>query len=247
MGRFFQKKRTRWLIVLLVAVDLLGGIGFSAAIFSSFFPTPLRAAGISVPFVLQAPHSKWVQPYEDACEEAVMVMLDAFVKGDTRDRLPADEADRRILQIVALEREVLGYDRNTSVATMIRLINEYFPFDAYAVRNPSVEQIKDEIDAGLPVVIPAWGKTLKKANPYFLQPGPTYHTILITGYDDAKQQFITQEPGVGRGRNFRYPYKTVIDGMADLKVGKDGWPIAGGERFALFVRKEKTQPVLPKE
>lgn len=240
MGRFFKKRRARWLIALLVAVDLLGGIGFSAAIFTSLFPTPLRAAGIAVPFVLQAPYSKWVQPYEDACEEAVIVMLDAFVKVDTRDRLPADEADQRILAIVALERKVLGYDRDTSVATMIGLINEYFTFEAYAVRNPSIEQVKAEIDAGLPVVIPAWGKTLKKANPYFSQPGPTYHTILITGYDDAKQQFITQEPGVGRGRNYRYSYKIVMDALADLKQDAKGRAVQGGERMALFIRKEKS-------
>ena len=239
MRRFFKKKRARWLIVLLVVADVLGGIGFSAAIFSSFFPAPLRAAGIAVPFVLQAPHSRWVQPYEDACEEAVIVMLDAFVKGDTRDRVPADEADQRILAIVALERKVLGYDKDTNVATMIRLINDYFPFEAYAVRNPSVEQIKAEIDAGLPVVIPAWGKTLKKANPYFSQPGPRYHTILVTGYDDAKQQFITQEPGVGRGRNYRYSYKIVMEAFGDLKQDAKGRAVQGGERMALFIRKEK--------
>lgn len=243
--RFFRKGRARWLIALLVAVDLLGGIGFSAVIFSSFFPTPLRAAGIAVPFVLQAPHSKWVQPYEDACEEAVMVMLDAWARGDTRDRIPADEADRRILKIVALEKEVLGYHRDTSVATMVQFINEYAPFGAYAVRNPSVEDIQAEIDAGRPVVIPVWGKILRKANQYFSQPGPTYHTILITGYDDAKQQFITQEPGVGRGRNYRYSYRIVMDALADLKQDAKGRPVQGGERMALFVRKDKASNTLP--
>lgn len=233
-----RKKRAWWIVGALLALDLAGGVGMSAAVFSYLFPTPLRAAGIAVPFVLQAPHSKWVQPYEDACEEAVMVMLDAWVQGDTRDRIPADEADARILEIVALEKEVLGYHRDTSIATMVQFINGYAPYGAYAVRSPSVDQIKAEIDAGRPVVVPVWGKTLMKVNPYFSRPGPTYHTILITGYDDAKQQFITQEPGVGRGRNFRYPYRIVIDGMADLKLGKNGEPVAGGERFALFVRKD---------
>lgn len=242
-----RKKRAWWVIAALITLDFAVGVGMSTAVFSYFFPTTLRAAGISVPFVLQAPQGKWIQPYEDACEEAVMVMLDAWAHGDTRDRIPADEADQRILEIVSLEREVLGYDRDTNIAAIARLINEYGTFEAYAVRNPSREDIKAEIDGGRPVVMPVWGKMLMKANPYFSRPGPTYHTILVTGYDDAKEQFIVQEPGVGRGRNFRYPYKTVMDGMADLKVGKDGRPVAGGERFVLFVRKEKAQPVLPKE
>ena len=236
-----RKKRAWWIVGALFALDLAGGVGISAASFSYFFPTPLRAAGIAVPFVLQAPYSKWVQPYEDACEEAVMVMLDAWARGDTRDRIPADEANRRILEIVALEREVLGYGKDTSIAEMIRLINEYGTFWAYAVRNPSIEDIKAEIDRGQPVAVPVWGKMLMKANPYFSRPGPTYHTILVTGYDDAKKQFIVQEPGVGRGRNYRYPYNVVMDGMADLKLGEDGRPVAGGERFALFVRLQKTQ------
>lgn len=199
-------------------------------------PASTRAAGIAVPFVLQAPHSRWIQPYEDACEEAVMVMLDAYFQQDTRDRMPANEADKRILDIVALERRVLGYDKDTNVGTIARLINEYFLFEAYVVRDPSLEQIKEQIDKGLPVVIPAWGRTLVKSNPYFKRPGPTYHTLLITGYDDAKQEFITQEPGVGRGRNFRYPYALLMGAIQDLLQDAKGRPIQGGERLVLFVR-----------
>ncbi len=198
-------------------------------------PESTRAAGIAVPFVLQAPHSRWVQPYEDACEEAVVVMLDAYFKHDTRDRMPANEADKRILDIVALERRVLGYDKDTNVGTIARLINEYFPFEARLVRDPSIEEIKEHIDQGLPVVIPAWGRTLKKGNPYFRRPGPTYHTLLITGYDDATQEFITQEPGVGRGRNYRYPYALLMSALADLLQDAKGRPIQGGERLAIFV------------
>jgi len=208
-------------------------------------PESTRAAGIAVPFVLQAPHSRWVQPYEDACEEAVMVMLDAYFKHDTRDRMPANEADKRILDIVALERRVLGYDKDTNAGTIMRLINEHFSFEAYLVRDPSIAVIKEQIDQGLPVVIPAWGRTLMKSNPYFTRPGPTYHTLLITGYDDTKQEFITQEPGVGRGRNFRYPYALLMSAMQDLVQDAKGRPIQGGERLAIFVVPGQGFPLAP--
>ena len=164
-----------------------------------------------------------------------MVMLDAYSKGDTRDRIPKEEANKRILDIVALEQRVLGYDKDTSVSTIMQLINEYFSFEAYLVRDPSIAEIKEQIDGGLPVVIPAWGRTLAKSNPYFKRPGPTYHTLLITGYDDRAQEFITQEPGVGRGRNFRYPYALLMSAFQDLKQDAKGRPIQGGERLAIFV------------
>ena len=227
--------------VVFFAVMLVMIIGIASLGNYLLGPELLRAAGISVPFVLQAPHSRWVQPYEDACEEAVIVMLDAFFRNDTRDKLPADEARTRILRIVELEQNVLGYDKDTSIATMIKLVNEHFDFGAYAVRNPSLEEIKAEIDRGFPAVIPVWGRALIKSNPYFRKPGPRYHTILITGYDDAKSEFVTQEPGVGRGRNFRYPYAALMGAMGDLMQNKKGTSVQGGERMMMFVRP------LPKE
>ena len=190
---------------------------------------------VAVPFVVQAPHANWQQPYQDACEEASIVMLDAFFDNDARKKMDAREADQKILELVRLERKVFGFDKDTDMAIMARIINTYYAFEARVVDDPSLNQIKQQIDAGNPVIVPIWGRDV--TNPYFTPPGPTYHTVLVSGYDDDSSQFITQEPGTRNGRNFRYGYKELMNALADWLPDERGLPIQGGPPRALFVRK----------
>lgn len=178
---------------------------------------------LSVPFVVQAPHANWEQPYQDACEESSIIMLHAYYQGDTRRKMPADEADQWIRDLVEVEKEILGYHRDTSLADMARIINDFFPFEARVVNAPTLESVKVEVDNGRPVVLPVWGRYLT-SNPHFSAPGPTYHTILIIGYDDARQQFITHESGTRHGAKFRYGYKEIMNSLQDFIPGADGKP-----------------------
>ncbi len=196
-----------------------------------------KTSAISIPFVVQAPHGNWAQPYQDACEEAAITMLDAYYEGARYEHMYAWKADKEILDLVALEREVLGYDRDTDLTTIALLIESYFSFDAFISEDPSLQSIKQQIDQGRPVVVPAWGRDL--VNPYFTPPGPTYHTIVVSGYDDEAQEFITQEPGTKRGRNFRYGYEDLMAAMSDFISDKKGLPMAGGPRRALFTSKTR--------
>ena len=177
---------------------------------------------LPVPFVVQAPHSNWEQPYQDACEESSITMMHAYYQGDTRSKMPADEADRWILDLVAIEKEILGYHRDTDLDDMARMINDFFPFEARVVDEPTLEQVKLEIDNLRPVVLPVWGRYLV-SNPHFTAPGPTYHTILI-GYDDARKQFITHESGTRHGKKFRYGYDEIMNSLQDFVPGKNGKP-----------------------
>ncbi|PIY92744.1 MAG: hypothetical protein COY70_01615, partial [Candidatus Magasanikbacteria bacterium CG_4_10_14_0_8_um_filter_42_12] len=42
---------------------------------------PPAILNLDVPFTSQAPESNWDQPWQDACEEATILMLDAYYKG----------------------------------------------------------------------------------------------------------------------------------------------------------------------
>ncbi len=186
---------------------------FSTVIILLFiaFPTTAWAKALSVPFTPQAPDGIWMDPWEDACEEATIAMVDAFY---AQKLITKDYAKNMIRRIIRLEMNLLGFHKDTNADQIVSTINNYFPWEARVVTNPTIEQIKAEIDAGQPMIVPVHGRSLK--NPYFRNGGPDYHTIVIAGYDDGKKEFIVEEPGTRRGLDFRYPYDRIMNAMHDF-------------------------------
>lgn len=177
-------------------------------------PEMLFAKQLTVPFTAQSPYGNWVQPWQDLCEEASIVMVDQFYQNKSMDKKRAKEL---LLDIFQIKNNTYGKSLDESAQKMTDLINNFFFFEAYIVENPTIEQIKEQVDLGRPVIIPASGKDLH--NPRFRQGGPRYHVLVISGYDDAAQTFITQEPGTSSGLDFRYPYGTIMDAIHDLTPG----------------------------
>lgn len=170
---------------------------------------------LPVPFTMQAPYSQWgVQPWEDACEESVTIMISRFYAGDRSQRLSKKLATNMIQHVVNLEEYLFGFNKDTNADQMVTIINNFLNWEARVVENPSVEAIKQEIDAGRPIIMPFYGKRVN--NPHFKNGGPDYHTAVIKGYDDATQDFITNEPGNGWGLDYRYSYDTLMDAMHDF-------------------------------
>jgi len=88
------------------------------------------------------------------------------------------------------------------------------------IDNPSVEEIKRHLVEKRPVIVPVAGRLL--GNPYFQTPGPVYHMLVIKGY--AGSQFIANDPGTKRGKDFLYDYDTIMEAMhdwneADINLG----------------------------
>lgn len=177
-------------------------------------PLPTSAATLAVPFTLQAPYSNWSQPWQDACEEAVTLMVDYFYAGKQTARIDKQTAHDELLKIVALENKSFGFDKDTNADQIVEIINNFFPWEAYVVEKPTVAAIRAEIDAGRPVIVPFHGRIVN--NPYFLNGGPDYHTAVIKGYNDTTQEFITHDPGIGRGLDYRYPYATLMNALHDF-------------------------------
>ena len=190
---------------------------FSSLILSLFFAPVVSAANLAIPFTLQAPHNNWVQPWADACEESVTVMVSEYYKSNPATRLTAATATLEMQKIINWENLEFGANKDTNAEQMAQIINTYLPWTATVVAYPTLYDIKSEIDAARPVIALAYGKGLK--NPYFRAPGPTYHTVVIKGYDDATHEFITHEPGVGRGLDYRYGYDTLMDALHDFVPG----------------------------
>ena len=63
---------------------------------SFIFAETLSAKNLPVPFTSQAPAGVWTQPWQDACEEAAIVMVDHFYRGYASRTIPKPDAAEAI-------------------------------------------------------------------------------------------------------------------------------------------------------
>lgn len=171
---------------------------------------------LAVPFSPQAPHANWDQPYQDACEEAAVIMVDHYLNGAS---LSVNQMDSEILKMVAWENSFFGSAKDTNIAETTQLVNNYYPnLQARAVYDITVQDIQKELGQGKAVVVLANGQLL--GNPYYTQPGPEKHALVIKGFTNGK--FITNDPGTRRGADFVYTTKKLFGAIVDYDGNKAG-------------------------
>lgn len=194
---------------------------------TSAIPNGLRLA---VPFLSQAPKKDWSALYEEACEEASVLMVDAYYR-DQKTNFAAEAGDKAIVDLVMFEAERLGADRvSVSVQEMADVVQAYFPaLQASVLPIHSAEDIKKQLAKGVPVIVPADGKTLE--NSHFRNGGPIYHMLLIKGYlPDGR--WITNDPGTQFGENFLYSEENLLSSIHDW----NGGDVANGAKVMLILR-----------
>ncbi|OGH71709.1 MAG: hypothetical protein A2921_02880 [Candidatus Magasanikbacteria bacterium RIFCSPLOWO2_01_FULL_43_20b] len=187
---------------------------------------------ISVPFTSQAPEKNWEQPWQDACEEAAVLMLDAYYKNYNLSPLFAKD---EILKIIKWEEE-RGWGSSIEIEKVRELVERFVLLNhtittslhhARIVNDPTVENIKKFVANGQPVLVVADGKVLP--NPHFRNGGPVYHALIIRGYTET--EFITNDPGTQFGRGFKYKYKDLLNAIHDW----NGGDVKNGKRAVLVV------------
>ncbi len=171
---------------------------------------------LAVPFQPQAPQANWDLPYQEACEEASLIMADAFYN---KKSLTIDEMDERIKKLVDWQVGRFGYYEDTTAAETATIAREYFGLTAELDYDVSVDNIKKQISQNKLVLAPAAGKILP--NPNFRNGGPLYHMLVIRGY--TPEEFITNDPGTRKGREFVYKYNDLLNAVHD-------WPAAPGDK-----------------
>ena len=100
---------------------------------------------------------------------------------------------------------------NLPIVRTGEFVREYFDYKIEIIENLNTTKIKEYLDQGIPVIVPADGKKL--INPYFSNGGPEYHMLVIKGYVD--DNFITNDPGTKRGEDFIYTTINLLDSVAD--------------------------------
>lgn len=169
---------------------------------------------LAVPFTSQAPYANWALPYQEACEEASILMAARYKRGEPI-RSPED-ADQEIGRLVEFQNELFGDYQHTTAEQTAELARRFYGFsETYVKYHFTVEDIKRELAKGNPVIVPAAGRQLP--NPYFRAPGPLYHMLVIRGY--TEDVFITNDPGTKRGEEFTYSHQDLMNAVHDWNNG----------------------------
>lgn len=205
---------------------------FTVIIITVFFFVPSLTQGknLTVPFSSQAPDGNWSQPWQDFCEETSIMMVNSFYAGKTLTKKSAKED---ILLVNKIKETVYDKSLDENAEKITSLINNFLPWSSQVINNPTLKQLKEQIDLGQPVLLPVYGKALR--NPYFKNGGPDYHLIVISGYDNSSREFITNDPGTRRGLDFRYNYDTILGAMHDYLPNKQ---TKNGQVVAIFTKKD---------
>jgi len=164
---------------------------------------------IDILFASQAPFADWGLPYQEACEEASLIMAYKYFANQPLDKKIMDE---EINKVVKWENDTFGYYTDTNLDEVAFMAKEYFKLNVEISAQVTAENIKRQLVAGNLVIIPASGRDLD--NPNFTQPGPLYHMLVIRGYD--RNEFITNDPGTRKGLKFKYKYDNLLNAVHDL-------------------------------
>jgi len=187
-----------------------------------------------VPFTSQAPTGNWDdERQQDGCEEASALMAVYWAEGKT---LNSSIALKEILGASDYELKAHGEFRDISVDDVVAwTFKEYFKYSkAVVMRNVTIADMVAELEKGNVIVAPMNGQKL--GNPYFTAPGPERHMLLIRGYDPAKKQFITNDPGTKRGAGYRYNETVLYNALLAYPTGYHE-TISGTPKHIIIVSK----------
>lgn len=157
---------------------------------------------IKVPFTSQAPYGVWDILHEETCEEAAVLMARAWMYDLP---LTKENVEYELQRIVRWENLNFGTFENTSAAETALIAKHIYGMDARLIDRPTIDDVKRELRNNSIVVMGFAGRELQ--NPYFTPPGPSYHVIVIHGYD--ANGFFTNDPGTIRGENFYYSFENI--------------------------------------
>jgi hypothetical protein len=184
-----------------------------------------------IPFTSQAPTGVWDKFHDEACEEASLVMAHYYL--DKRNVVFSNEAEKDI-QYVGSKMKSGGMADLTVKEVKAAAESIYGYKNWRIVEKPSVQDIEKELVQGNIIIIPLAGREI--GNPYYRNPGPLYHMLVISGYDNKKGVFITQDPGTRRGKDFEYKFSTLLKANHDA-MGGDEHNIDQGSAKILIVIK----------
>jgi hypothetical protein len=199
-------------------------------------PTPLPAAfRLGVPFTTQAPNGDWAR-HQNSCEEANLLQVDAYWKGDRSSTLDANTAEAGIAGLVAWQVKNWGSEDDLTNKRLGELAAQYYGYQ-YDIQPISEDGMKSSIANGIPVILGVTTHGLGNAHypnyqAHYLVPGYSVsHYITIVGYDD--QGFILNDPGLTPGHGYHVLYDRLLFAVDNLDQQR---PTLNEGRVMLLIR-----------
>ncbi len=187
---------------------------------------------LSVPFTSQAPAGNWAEPWQNACEETAIVMINDYYAKST---LTEEKAIEEISTILTAKEQNFGVSKNENLETMLGMIKAAkLNWRARIVVDPSLDDMKNELAEGRPIIVPVDARLL--TNPYYDIVTPEYHVIVLSGYDNVSQQFYSQDPGTDKGHNFAYRFDELMNANHDYIEPN----LRAGRKAVIFTAPPKT-------
>ena len=204
--------RTRYLIDAMTATTVLASLG--TRVTDGTLDQIPTTVNLDVPFTTQAPKGKWDADHNEFCEETSVLMVTRFL----RDQ-PLGTANQIEAQLQAMKRwelTNLGHHYNTSMQETAQFARGVYGVRAKLIVGPTAQDLRDMLDGGHPVIIPAAGRQL--GNPNFRRSGPDYHVFVLRGYT-TDHRFIVNEPGTSKGKNYIYSEAVLMNALHDYNKG----------------------------
>lgn len=224
----------------------------SAIIFGLLFSPTLSAQAqekeiikLKVPFTSEVPLGSWVKPWNNACEEASMVMAESYYFGN--ETMTKEVAVKYMTPIFAIENKIFGGNADTDAARTAKLLNDYLSVSAAVKTNPTVDQIKDQLRQGKPVIAMLYMKNLLNKYHHFRAGGSYYHVLIIIGFDDNTGEFITNDNGNDvTGAGYRFKYDDIMKNLRDFnhKTKRADGPARVIFTDSKVLMKDKTSPAV---
>ena len=187
----------------------MGGLFFPMVVLGASKPLP-------IPYTTQIPNGRWVNPWSNACEESSVIMVNNYYQGDTT-KISTKEAIAQIQPLFNYENKLFGENYDSNSYRTLRMINDNTDFTGVIKANPTLQEVKDHLKEGLPILSLHYGFVLPNKNLHFLRTGSSYHMMVVNGFDNTDETFITNDPGdTATGYNHRYKYNDFLDSLGDF-------------------------------
>jgi len=175
-------------------------------------------------FYSQAPFANWDLPWQEACEEASVLLVANEYFGHNWSR---SEFNDEILKLVDWQIDRFGDYEHTSVDQTAEILTDYLGLKTVIHENPTYEDVQRVLARGNFIVMTFAGKKL--GNPNYRNGGPVYHAILVKGYKEG-QKIITHDVGTRNGEDYVYSWSVVENALHDYAV-----PIESGAKRMIEV------------
>jgi len=180
------------------------------------------------PFQPQAPFAVWDELHDEACEEAAIILVQWW--NENKSTISAQTMDEEILNLVDWQEKNWGTHKDLTAEETAELAQGFYGLKLTPKHGIDIDDIKREISKNHPVIVPTAGRLL--GNPYYRQPGPIYHMLVIIGYDG--RTIITQDIGTKRGEHYSYNGKILFNAIHDWNGSPEA--IEQGQKAMLVLK-----------